>query len=33
MYLFKQDWYFSGISAEWSALINEYASLFVNKEL
>ena len=33
MYLFKRDSYFSGIRAESSALIHEYANMLHNNEL
>ena len=33
VYLFKRDSYFSGISAEASALIHEYANIFNNNEM
>ena len=33
VYLFQRDSYLSGISAEPSALIHEYAKIFENNEL
>ena len=33
VYLFKGDFYFSGISADASALIHDYTNIFDNNEL